>query len=231
MERNTTIPTRKSQIFTTAADLQSEVTIHVLQGERPMAADNISLGRFNLVGIAPAPRGVPQIEVTFDIDASGILNVTAKDLGTGKEQKMTITASTKLPDRDVDRMVKEAQQFASDDEKRKEEATARNEADSLVYTAEKTIADLGEKIPTEAEGEDRIGGQGREVRHRGEGYPEDQGRHRCPPEGPRRGGIGHLPGGPEEAGRGAGPCRRSPGRTGTGGVIRPGRAGRGRESL
>ena len=149
IERNTTIPTRKSQIFTTAADLQSEVTIHVLQGERPMAADNISLGRFNLVGIAPAPRGVPQIEVTFDIDASGILNVTAKDLGTLKEQKMTITASTKLADRDVDRMVKEAQQFAADDEKRKEEATARNGADSLIYTAEKTIAELGEKIPAD----------------------------------------------------------------------------------
>jgi molecular chaperone DnaK len=149
IDRNTTIPTRKSQIFTTAADLQSEVTIHVLQGERPMAADTISLGRFNLVGIAPAPRGVPQIEVTFDIDASGILNVTAKDLGTLKEQKMTITASTKLADRDVDRMVKEAQQFAADDEKRKEEATARNEADSLIYTAEKTIAELGEKIPAD----------------------------------------------------------------------------------
>ena len=155
MERNTTIPTRKSQIFTTAADLQSEVTIHVLQGERPMAADNISLGRFNLVGIAPAPRGVPQIEVTFDIDASGILNVTAKDLGTGKEQKMTITASTKLADRDVNRMVAEAQQFAADDEKRKEEATARNEADSLIYTAEKTLSELGEKIP--ADQKEKIG--------------------------------------------------------------------------
>jgi molecular chaperone DnaK len=149
IDRNTTIPTRKSQIFTTAADLQSEVTIHVLQGERPMAADNISLGRFNLVGIAPAPRGVPQIEVTFDIDASGILNVTAKDLGTGKEQKMTITASTKLPDRDVDRMVAEAQQFAADDEKKKEEARARNEADSLIYTAEKTLGELGEKISSD----------------------------------------------------------------------------------
>ena len=149
IERNTTIPTRKSQIFTTAADLQSEVSIHVLQGERPMAADNISLGRFNLVGIAPAPRGVPQIEVTFDIDASGILNVTAKDLGTGKEQKMTITASTKLPDRDVDRMVAEAQQFAADDEKKKEEARVKNEADSLIYTAEKTLGELGEKIPAD----------------------------------------------------------------------------------
>jgi molecular chaperone DnaK len=149
IDRNTTIPTRKSQIFTTAADLQSEVTIHVLQGERPMAADNISLGRFNLVGIAPAPRGVPQIEVTFDIDASGILNVTAKDLGTGKEQKMTITASTKLPDRDVERMVAEAQQFAADDEKKKEEARVRNEADSLIYTAEKTLGELGEKISSD----------------------------------------------------------------------------------
>lgn len=155
IERNTTIPTRKSQIFTTAADLQSEVTIHVLQGERPMAADNISLGRFNLVGIAPAPRGVPQIEVTFDIDASGILNVTAKDLGTGKEQKMTITASTKLADRDVERMVTEAQKFASDDEKKKEEVGVRNEADSLIYTAEKTLGELGEKIP--ADQKEKIG--------------------------------------------------------------------------
>jgi molecular chaperone DnaK len=152
IERNTTIPTRKSQIFTTAADFQPEVTIHVLQGERPMAGDNISLGRFNLVGIPPAPRGVPQIEVTFDIDASGILNVTAKDLGTGKEQKMTITASTKLPEKEVGRMVAEAQQFAADDEKKKGEATARNEADTLLYTAEKTVADLGEKITADLKG-------------------------------------------------------------------------------
>jgi molecular chaperone DnaK len=117
-----------------------------------MAGDNLSLGRFNLVGIPPAPRGVPQIEVTFDIDASGILNVTAKDLGTGKEQKMTITASTKLPEKDVERMVKEAQQFAADDEKKKEEATARNEADTLLYTAEKTVAELGEKITPDLKG-------------------------------------------------------------------------------
>jgi molecular chaperone DnaK len=152
IDRNTTIPTRKGQIFTTAADFQPEVTIHVLQGERPMAGDNISLGRFNLVGIPPAPRGIPQIEVTFDIDASGILNVTAKDLGTGKEQRMTVTASTKLPEKDVARMVAEAQQYAAEDERKKGEATARNEADTLLYTAEKTVAELGEKITGDLKG-------------------------------------------------------------------------------
>ena len=149
IERNTTIPTKKSQIFSTAADYQTSVTIHVLQGERPMAADNVSLGEFNLVGLPPAPRGVPQIEVTFDIDSSGILNVSAKDLGTGNEQKMTITASTKLADADVKKMVNEAQQFAEDDKKRKEEVEARNTADSLLYTAEKTKTDLAGKLNPE----------------------------------------------------------------------------------
>ncbi|HDQ08631.1 MAG TPA: molecular chaperone DnaK [Methanoculleus sp.] len=149
IERNTTIPTKKSQIFTTAADLQTSVTVHVLQGERPMAADNVSLGQFNLVGIPPAPRGVPQIEVTFDIDSSGILNVSAKDLGTGKEQKMTITASTKLAESDVKRMVHESEEYEEEDRKRKEEVEVRNTADSLVYTAEKTIAELAGKLPTE----------------------------------------------------------------------------------
>jgi molecular chaperone DnaK len=149
IERNTTIPTKKSQIFSTAADLQTSVTIHVLQGERPMAADNVSLGQFNLVGIPPAPRGLPQIEVSFDIDASGILNVTAKDLGTGKEQKMTITASTKLADSDVKKMVSEAKQFEEEDKRRKEEVEVRNTADSLVYTAEKTKSDLAGKISTD----------------------------------------------------------------------------------
>jgi len=149
IERNTTIPTKKSQTFSTAADYQTSVTIHVLQGERPMAADNVSLGQFNLVGIPPAPRGVPQIDVTFDIDASGILNVSAKDLGTGKEQKMTITASTKLAENDVKKMVNEAKQFEEQDKQRKEEVEARNAADSLVYVAEKTKSDLAGKLSTE----------------------------------------------------------------------------------
>jgi molecular chaperone DnaK len=149
IERNTTIPTKKSQTFSTAADYQTSVTIHVLQGERPMAADNVSLGQFNLVGIPPAPRGVPQVEVTFDIDASGILNVSAKDLGTGKEQKMTITASTKLAENDVKKMVNEAKQFEEQDKLRKEEVEARNSADSLVYMAEKTKSDLAGKLSTE----------------------------------------------------------------------------------
>ena len=146
IERNTTIPTKKSQIFSTAADFQTAVTIHVLQGERAMASDNVSLGMFNLTGIPPAPRGVPQIEVTFDIDADGILKVTAKDLGTAKEQKITITASTKLSKEEKDRMINEAEQFAEQDKKKREEAEARNNADSLIYTANKTKKELGDKI-------------------------------------------------------------------------------------
>ncbi|MFQ6064868.1 MAG: Hsp70 family protein, partial [Candidatus Bathyarchaeia archaeon] len=146
IERNTTIPTKRSQIFSTAADFQTTVTINVLQGERAMAADNISLGMFNLTGIPPAPRGVPQIEVTFDIDADGILNVSAKDLATGKEQKITITASTKLSKKEKERMMKEAEQFAEEDKRRREEAEVRNNADSLIYTAEKTKKDLGDKL-------------------------------------------------------------------------------------
>jgi len=146
IERNTTIPTKKSQIFTTAADGQTSVTVHVLQGERSMAADNVSLGNFILTGIAPAPRGVPQIEVTFDINADGILDVSAKDLATDKEQKITITASTKLKEDDIDKMVKEAEKFAEQDKKKKEEVELRNQADSIIYTTRKTIEDLGDKI-------------------------------------------------------------------------------------
>ncbi|MBT0158577.1 molecular chaperone DnaK [Candidatus Bathyarchaeota archaeon A05DMB-2] len=149
IERNTTIPTRRSQIFTTAADFQTAVTIHVLQGERAMAADNVSLGTFNLVDLPPAPRGVPQIEVTFDIDANGILNVTAKDLGTGKQAKITITASTKLSKEEKERMIKEAEQFAEQDRKKREEAELRNNADSLIYTAERTKKDLAGKLTQE----------------------------------------------------------------------------------
>lgn len=149
MEKNTTIPTRRSQIFTTAADFQTAVTIHVLQGERQMAGDNVSLGIFNLEGIAPAPRGVPQIEVTFDMDANGILNVTAKDLGTGKEARITITASTKLSKEEKERLVREAEQFTEQDKKKREEADIRNNADNLIYTAEKTKKDLGEKLTQE----------------------------------------------------------------------------------
>jgi molecular chaperone DnaK len=146
LEKNTTIPTRRSQIFTTAADFQTAVTIHVLQGERAMASDNVSLGMFNLEGIPPAPRGVPQIEVTFDIDANGILNVAAKDLGTGKEAKITITASTKLSKEEKERLMKEAEQFAEQDKKKREEAEIRNNADNPIYTTEKTKKDLGEKL-------------------------------------------------------------------------------------
>ncbi|HHH79601.1 MAG TPA: molecular chaperone DnaK, partial [Thermoplasmatales archaeon] len=149
IERNTTIPTRKSKIFTTAADNQTSVEIHVVQGERPMAADNKSLGRFHLDGIPPAPRGVPQIEVTFDIDADGILNVSAKDLGTGKEQSIRITGSTKLNDEEIERMKKEAEEHAEEDRKRKENIEARNNADTLIHTAEKTIKELKEKITKE----------------------------------------------------------------------------------
>jgi molecular chaperone DnaK len=144
--RNTTIPTRKSQIFSTAADSQTAVSIHVLQGEREMATQNRTLGRFDLVGIPPAPRGVPQIEVTFDIDANGIVHVSAKDLGTGKEQKIRIESSSGLNESDIDRMVKEAEAHAEEDRREREKAEAKNEADSLIYTTEKTLKDMGDKI-------------------------------------------------------------------------------------
>ena len=149
IERNTTIPVKQSQTFTTAADSQTVVTIHVLQGERTMAKDNISLGQFNLTGIPPAPRGVPQIEVTFDINADGVLNVSAKDLGTGKQMGIKITASTKLSQTEKDRMIREAEQFAEQDKRAKEEAEIRNTADSLIYTTEKTLGEIGDKLTLE----------------------------------------------------------------------------------
>lgn len=149
IDRNTTIPAKKSQVFSTAADGQTSVEIHVLQGEREMAAYNKTLGRFTLTGIAPAPRGMPQIEVTFDIDANGIVHVSAKDLGTGNSQDITITASSNLSDEDIDKAVKEAEQFAHEDKLRKEEVEARNHADSTIYQTEKSLKDLGDKVSEE----------------------------------------------------------------------------------
>ena len=149
IEKNTTIPTKKSQIFSTAADNQPAVSIHVLQGEREMAANNKTLGRFELVGIPPAPRGIPQIEVTFDIDANGIVNVSAKDQATGKEQSIQITASSGLSKEEIDNLVKDAEMHAEDDKKKKELVEARNSADSLIYSTEKSIKELGDKVDSE----------------------------------------------------------------------------------
>ena len=146
IERNTTIPTKKSQIFSTAADNQTAVDVHVMQGEREMAADNITLGRFQLTGIAPAPRGIPQIEVTFDIDANGIVNVSAKDLGTGKEQQITITSSTKLSEDEINAKIKEAEQYAEEDKKRKEEVEVKNQAEGILFETEKQMNELGDKV-------------------------------------------------------------------------------------
>jgi len=149
IERNTTIPSRKSQIFSTAADSQTSVEIHVAQGERTMAADNVSLGRFHLVGIPPAPRGIPQIEVTFDIDANGIVNVTAKDLGTGKEQKITITATSNLSDEEIQQKIKDSEKFAEEDAKKREHIEVFNQADGMIYSTEKTMEELGDKATQE----------------------------------------------------------------------------------
>ena len=151
--RNTTIPTRKTETYTTAADSQPSVEIHVAQGERPMAAENKTLGRFHLDGIPPAQRGVPQVEVTFDIDANGILNVAARDKGTGKQQTITITASSGLSKDEVDRMVREAEQHAGEDQRRREEIEARNQADGAAYQAEKTLRDNGDKVSAELRSE------------------------------------------------------------------------------
>ena len=153
IEANTTIPTKKSEVFSTAADNQPSVEIHILQGERPMARDNKTIGRFHLDSIPPAPRGVPQIEVTFDIDANGIVKVSAKDLGTGKEQNITITASTNMSKEDIDKAVKEAEQFAADDKKKREEVDIRNGADQMVFQTEKMLKENGDKMPADVKSE------------------------------------------------------------------------------
>ena len=146
IERNTTIPTRKSEIFSTASDNQTSVEVHVLQGERPMASDNRTLGKFHLVGIPPAPRGMPQVEVAFDIDANGIVNVSAKDMGTGREQKITITSSSGLSKEEIDKMMKDAESHSADDARKREEIEARNRLDGLVYQMEKTLSENREKV-------------------------------------------------------------------------------------
>ena len=212
--RNTTIPTRKSETFSTAADSQTSVEVHVLQGERQLARDNRTLGRFQLVGIPPAPRGVPQVEVTFDIDANGMVNVSAKDRGTGKEQRITITASSGLSKDEVDRMMKDAEAHAEEDRKRREEIEARNRADQAVYAGEKMLQDMGAKLSAEDKSGMRTHRVGEE-RDGGGGYRRHDQRHGTADAGPaqgRRGGLqavrsrrsegpsgAEAPGGPESA--------------------------------
>ena len=177
--RNTTIPTRKSETFSTATDGQTSVEVHVLQGERQMARDNRTLGKFHLDGIPPAPRGMPQVEVTFDLDANGIVNVSAKDKATGKEQKITITASSGLSKDEVERMRKDAELHADEDKKRREEVETRNRADQAIYQAERTLADAGDKLRRRGQGAGRSGGGGAEDRARAERPGGDrQGRRR-----------------------------------------------------
>ena len=190
--RNTTIPTRKSETFSTAADNQTSVEVHVLQGERPMARDNRTLGKFHLTGLPPAPRGVPQIEVTFDIDANGIVNVSAKDKATGKEQKITITASSGLSKDEVDRMMREAESHADEDRKRKEEIETRNQADQAAYAAERLLKDAGDKLSASRPAADRGRDRGAEEGDREERRRRDEAAARCAEHGPAQGGRGDV---------------------------------------
>ena len=221
IERNTTIPTRKSEVFSTAADGQTSVEIHVLQGERPMASDNRTLGKFHLVGIPPAPRGVPQIEVTFDIDANGIVNVSAKDRGTGKAQAITISASSGLAKDEVERMVGDAQSHAEDDKARREAIEVRNRADTLVYGTEKTLTENRDKLSAADDRAGRAGARGGEAGARGRRACGDRGGDRGADPGLAQAGRGPLP-----SGAAAGARRRARPRPG---AVRRAKGGRRRD--
>ncbi len=229
IERNTTIPTRKTEVFSTASDNQPSVEIHVLQGERPMAQDNRTLGKFQLSGIPSAPRGVPQIEVTFDIDANGIVNVSAKDRGTGKSQAITITASSGLAKDEVEQMVRDAQSHADEDKQRREEIEAKNRADALIYSTEKTLSENREKLPAaDVEAADKALAEARKAVEEG-GAAGDRGRGPGADEGFAPAGRGALQvdgrAGGDAAGGGAG----EPGQAATRRRRRDRRGGRGQE--
>ena len=214
IERNTTIPTRKSEIFSTAEDNQPSVEVHVLQGEREMATYNKSLGKFQLTGIPPAPRGIPQIEVTFDIDADGILHVSAKDLGTGTEQKIEIKAGSGLSDQDIDQMVKDAESHAAEDKRQRELAEARNNGDNAAYQAEKQLGELGDKVDADSRQRDREGDQGAARVARGRGRRGHQVQDRGGAAGVPRGVRGDVPAGGAGARRRDGAAANGAGRPG-----------------
>jgi molecular chaperone DnaK len=206
ISRNTVVPVKKSENFTTAADMQTSVTIHVFQGERPMARDNTSLGEFNLDGLAPAPRGVPKIEVTFDIDASGILDATAKDVATGKAQSIRISGSTRLPEADKQRMIKDAEKYAEEDRRRREQADKLNDADAICYQGERFLADFGEKVVAEQPADGAASRRQRRGRGQGAARARRHGRRgenplHAPPALPR------MPGQRREGGNQAAPLR------------------------